>query len=311
MHEDVGHGISVIDTGYLRDRLAALYLLVEGDQAAIIETGTAHSAPRVAEVLAHKGLSPESVRYVIPTHVHLDHAGGASAMLELCPNAELVVHPRGARHMIDPTKLVASAKEVYGEAAFDEMYGEIHAIDESRVQAMEDRGRLALAGRVLEFRDTPGHAKHHFCIYDEASNGWFTGDTFGISYENFLVDGHRFLMPTTTPVQFDPDALVNSIELIMSYEPDFAYLTHFGAIRIEPGHALGLVQQIGDYRDIAEHHADAPDRVAALEKALTDYTLARLDALGAQHLDRLAADPNLKMDMGLNAQGIDVWLGHA
>lgn len=306
MYEDIGHGITVIDTGYLRDRLAALYLLVEADEAAIIETGTAHSAARVSEVLAAKGLAPEQVRFVIPTHVHLDHAGGASALVELCPNAELVVHPRGARHMIDPSKLVASAKEVYGEPAFEQMYGKVRPIDEGRVRTVEDRGCLTLGERVLEFRDTPGHARHHFCIYDAASNGWFTGDTFGVSYENFLINGHRFVVPTTTPVQFDPDALVDSIEVLMSYDPKFAYLTHFGALRIEPGHALGLVQQIGDYRDIAEHHVDDADRVAALERALMDYTLARLDTLGAD--DPAAFEPDLKMDIGLNAQGLDVWL---
>ena len=306
MYEDIGHGITVIDTGYLRDRLAALYLVVEGDEAALIETGTAHTAARVSEVLAAKGLVPEQIRFVIPTHVHLDHAGGASAMLDLCPNAELIVHPRGARHMIDPSKLVASAKDVYGEPAFEQMYGKVEPIDPRRVRTVEDQECLTLGDRVLEFDDTPGHARHHFCIYDAASNGWFTGDTFGVSYENFLIDGHRFVMPTTTPVQFDPDALVTSIERLMSYDPEVAYLTHFGALRIEPGHALGLVQQIGDYRDIAEHHVDDSDRVAVLERALMDYTLARLEALGAD--EPAAFEPDLKMDIGLNAQGLDVWL---
>ena len=155
-------GIYVIDSGYYSKDFAAIYLLRQNNKFAIIETGTNYSVPLVEEALAHNDSSFSEVSYIIPTHVHLDHAGGAGELMKQCQNATLVVHPRGARHLIDPSKLIAGAMAVYGEEKFKEYYGEIIPIDANRVIEAEDNFVLDFDGRELRFIDTPGHARHHF-----------------------------------------------------------------------------------------------------------------------------------------------------
>ena len=165
------HGIHVVDTGFHRPRFDAAYLIVERGRAAFVDTGTNHAVPRLLAALAHVGLEPAAVDWLIVTHVHLDHAGGAGLLLRSLPNAKLVVHPRGARHLIDPAFLVAGATAVYGAAEMARSYGTIVGIDAERVLATADGMTLELAGRPLEFIDTPGHARHHHCIWDAASRG--------------------------------------------------------------------------------------------------------------------------------------------
>ena len=219
-YQDLSHGITVIDAEYGTSGVAALYLMVEGDQVAIIETGTNHSVPLIKEVLESKSLSFSNVRYVIPTHVHLDHAGGAGDLMHYCENAELVIHPFGAAHMIDPSRLEAGTIAVYGEESFSKLYGSIRPINAERVIEAPDGFKLKLNGRELEFLDTPGHARHHFCVVDKTSNGIFTGDTFGLCYPQLTTAEGPFSYATTTPVQFDPDALLISIDRLLSYQPD-------------------------------------------------------------------------------------------
>ncbi|MEJ2114726.1 MAG: MBL fold metallo-hydrolase, partial [Gammaproteobacteria bacterium] len=172
-------GITCIDTMYVCAGHAACYLLEVNGRTAFIDTGTGHSVPYLLETLRLKNLSIEDVDYVIPTHVHLDHAGGAGILMSKLPNAKLVIHPRGAAHMINPKKLIAGATAVYGEEKFYEMFGNILPINEDRVLIAEDCCEIDLNGRTLKFIDTPGHARHHFCVYDKSSSSFFTGDTFG------------------------------------------------------------------------------------------------------------------------------------
>ena len=169
---DYEHGISVIDAHHHRPKLAAFYLIIEGNQAAFIDTGTSHSIPDALDVLARKGLTPKQVAYVIPTHVHLDHAGGAGAMMRRFPNAKLVAHPKGARHLIDPTKLIAGVTAVYSAKVVARDFGEIVPVDAARVMEAPDGFTLDLNGRQLLFLDTPGHARHHFCVVDGHSRGF-------------------------------------------------------------------------------------------------------------------------------------------
>ncbi|MEE8289280.1 MAG: MBL fold metallo-hydrolase, partial [Nitrosomonadaceae bacterium] len=153
---DYDHGISAIDAEYYRTRFAAIHLIVEGSTAALVDTGTSFSVPGVMETLCQRNIAPESVTYVFLTHVHLDHAGGAGEFMHRFPNAKLVVHPRGARHMFDPTKLIESAIAVYGEAEFRRMYGKIRPVEASRIIEASDRFSVELSGRSLLFLDTPG-----------------------------------------------------------------------------------------------------------------------------------------------------------
>ena len=157
--------------------------------------GSNASVERILKVIESRGRSPDEVSHVIVTHVHLDHAGGAGELMARLPNAQFVVHPYGARHMIDPSRLEASARDVYGDEEFDAMYGTLTPIPAERVITMEDGDSLLVGRRPLSFMDSPGHARHHFCVWDEQSSGWFTGDTFGLSYRELDTAERGFHFP--------------------------------------------------------------------------------------------------------------------
>ena len=222
----MSHGIHTIDTGFVRTQFDAAYLIVERGRGAFVDCGTNYSVPRMLDALHDAGLAAGDVDWLILTHVHLDHAGGAGELIAHLPNARLLVHPRGARHMIDPSQLWAGASAVYGESVMETTYGRLRAIPQERVVEAPDGYSVTLAGRKLLCLDTPGHARHHLCVYDETANACFTGDTFGLSYREFDTDKGPFVLPTTTPVQFDPDALHVSIRRLVALKPEAMYLTH-------------------------------------------------------------------------------------
>lgn len=305
---DFEHGISAIDAQFHRPKRAAIHMIVENGEIALIDTGTSSSIPGVIESIQQKNLAPEQVTYVILTHIHLDHAGGASECMRRFPNAKLVVHPRGARHMADPAQLIAGAMAVYGEAEFKRVYGEILPIDASRIIEATDESQISLNGRPLLFIDTPGHARHHNCIYDVQSQSFFTGDTFGVSYREFDVNGLEFVFPTTTPVQFDPDAAHRSIDRIMQYTPRHAYLTHYSRIGNLPHHAELMHQLIDAHVEIALcMKADKTNRQAAIAEALKTLFLQQLDKHGCL-LPQEEISDLLRSDITLNALGLEHWL---
>jgi glyoxylase-like metal-dependent hydrolase (beta-lactamase superfamily II) len=302
------HGISLIDAKYLYPGVVAVYLLQQDDQLAIIETGTANSAANILAVIKSHGFSTDNVNYIIPTHVHLDHAGGAGELMQHCSNAQLVIHPYGARHMIDPSKLIAGTIAVYGEEKFQELYGELKPIDASRVIEAPDNFELMLGQRRLRFLDTPGHARHHFCIYDEGSEGIFTGDTFGLCYQELTTEAGPFIFPTTTPIQFDPPALLQSIDRLMALKPKQMYLTHFGNIEPTDTVVNQLKKRIHHFTQIAlaEMHTNG-DRLQNIEHRLREYLLAELATMQC-HQPVEFCEAFLANDISLNAQGLDIWL---
>jgi len=305
---DYDHGISAIDAEYYRPRFAAIHLIVEGGTVALVDTGTSFSVPGVIETLCQRNLAPESVAYVFLTHVHLDHAGGAGEFMHRFPNAKLVVHPRGARHMVDPTRLIESAMAVYGEAEFRHMYGEIRPVEASRIIEASDRFSIELNGRSLLFLDTPGHARHHYCIFDEQSRSFFTGDTFGISYREFDVDGMEFVFPTTTPVQFDPVAAHISLDRLMSYDPLYAFLTHYSRIGNLIRHASVMHDLIDAYVTIARKNRNhASDGHVLLVRELGELLLQRITIHGCTLPQEKICDL-LSMDVDINARGLESWL---
>lgn len=305
------HGIHTVDAGYLRPGLASIHFIVRDGHVALVDTGTLHSVPHILATLAELGLGPETVEYVIATHVHLDHAGAAGALLACCPNARLVVHPKGARHLIDPAKLMAGSIAVYGEELFHQLYGDIIPAPAERVIEADDGHRIDFHGRVLTFIDTPGHARHHFCIHDSVSNSIFTGDTFGISYREFDVGANEnarpFIFPTTTPVQFEPEALHASIERLLALNPTAAYLTHYGRVTNLPLLAANLHTLIDEFVRLTRAVEGAGEArhdalKAAIEQSLIAAARAHGCTLATEHMRELLAG-----DVELNVQGLLVW----
>jgi glyoxylase-like metal-dependent hydrolase (beta-lactamase superfamily II) len=304
---DYRNGIHAFDAGYVRHQLAAIHLIVDSGRAAFVDTGSNASLPRAQQALRELGLGPESVDYVILTHIHLDHAGGAGAMMRAFPNARLVVHPRGARHMIDPAKLMAATEEVYGRETARTLYGQLLPIPAERVVETRDGLVLPLGGRELAFYDAPGHAKHHVFIHDRAAKGIFTGDTFGIAYRECDVDGRPLLFPSTTPSQFDPADLRASVERMLALEPEAVYLTHFS--RLAPPRPLAdtMLRRLDDFVAIARAAvARGGDATAAIQAELERYFLAAARAHGTT-LDDAAILDLWRMDIDLDAQGLAIW----
>ena len=301
----IANGITVIDSGYYSIDFASIYILRKDNKVAIIETGNYFSVSKIQKALEKDGLSFSDVAYVIPTHVHLDHAGGAGQLMKQCKDAKLIVHPRGARHMIDPQKLIAGATAVYGEQKFKELYGDIIPIEANRVIEAEDNFILDFEGRELKFIDTPGHAKHHFCIWDKQTGTMFTGDTFGISYRDLDKDGVVYIFPSTSPVQFDPKALVESINKIMEYNPHRVCLTHFSAIKPSKQVVEQLIDGIKFVSYLAKKYATHNDAELIIHEKMMDYFLKGLSKIGITDLN--FCRERLELDVKINTQGLIYW----
>jgi len=300
-------GIYCIDAGYYKPQLASIHLIHSQGRIAIVDTGTNYSIPEVSTLLTQLGLNYLHVDYIILTHIHLDHAGGASKLMRLCKNAQLVVHPKGARHMHDPTKLIEGTKAVYGEQAYKKLYGDINSIELTRIIQSEDEQNLNLADRPLSLIHTPGHADHHHCIVDHHSNSVFTGDTLGVSYSALRNESHSFVMPTTTPVQFNPLALHKSIDKVMSYQPQTLYLTHYSALIPSSRIIAGLHEQIDDFVMLTDKAADSGNNLlSTLEHDITEYLVRRcLNEIDS--ISETTAREWITLDARLNAQGLVYW----
>ncbi|MEH6589773.1 MAG: MBL fold metallo-hydrolase [Halioglobus sp.] len=303
-YQDLGSGISCIDADYGAPGMACFYLLEHKGCCVIIETGTSHSLSNLKQCMEDKGLRPEQVRYVVPTHVHLDHAGGAGAMMAIFPEAQLVVHPRGARHLIDPQKLIASSIAVYGEDVFRKLYGDILSVPASRVVEAPDQMVLDVAGRELVLRHTRGHADHHFCVWDALSEGWFSGDMFGVCYQSLRFASGDFVLASTTPTQFCPDQYLQSLALLRSYAPSSMYLTHYGQLSYNDEQCEKLAEQVQGYASLATQLSDQPE---LLESRLFEYCAGLMQRMGAT-LNTRQLSEIIGFDTRLNTQGLKVWL---
>jgi glyoxylase-like metal-dependent hydrolase (beta-lactamase superfamily II) len=305
---EVAPGVVRGDTGYVRPNLAAAYVVRGKRSAAVVETGSSSSVPRILEALAASGVAPADVSHVVVTHVHLDHAGGAGALLRALPGARLVAHPRGARHLVDPSKLVAGTIEVYGEEAFRKLYGELVPIAAERVIEAPDGFAFDLGERPLRVLDAPGHARHHFVLHDEATRGFFTGDAFGISYRETDTAAGPFLFPTTTPVQLDPPALHATIDRMLAERPERMYLTHYGMIAGDvPAFGAALHRAVDEHVRRARAAPPGAGRHEAIRAGLEAQLLEGLAAHGSP----VRRDEALRIfggDLELNAQGLGVWL---
>ena len=304
---DYAHGISALDSGYLRPRLDAIHLIVENGRAAIVDCGANSSVPLVLAALRAKGLSAADVDYLILTHIHLDHAGGAGLLMSQLPAAQLTVHPRGVRHLVDPRQLIDGTVAVYGADHMRELYGEILPVAADRIIETPHETTLSLNGRTLVFYDTPGHARHHVCIHDTKSGHVFTGDTFGLSYREFDCDGRHFVVPTSSPVHFDPVAAHRSVDLIAGLRPEAVYVTHYSQVHEIARLADDMHRLLDAYVALAHTAGPAePTRHARLKAGMIEIVL---DEARRQRwrLSNEAALDVLGGDIELNAQGLAIW----
>jgi glyoxylase-like metal-dependent hydrolase (beta-lactamase superfamily II) len=305
--QPLGNGVHLIDTLYVRPGLAGSHLVVDDGRAAFVDTGPGPAAPRLLAALDELGIGRDQVDYLFLTHVHLDHAGGAGQLMQALPNARAVLHPRGAPHLVDPAKLIAGSIEVYGEERFRQLYGELVPIPAGRVITVEDGMRIRLGRRTFEFIDAPGHAKHHHYPIDLDHREVYSGDNFGICYREFDTAAGPFMLPTTTPVQFDPDAMHATIDRLLSYQPTRIFQTHFGPVDDIERLGRDLHANIVELVRIAREHASAHDRRRRIEEDMFRYFDAGLDAHGHAG-DAAMRHALLDDDVRLNTSGLEVWL---
>ncbi len=295
-----------IDCNYMYPRFAASYLMIEGDSAAFFETNTTRAVPLLLSALKEHHLEPDQVQYIVVTHIHLDHSGGATQLARMCPNATILAHDKAAKHIIDPEKLVKGAISIYGEAEFQRLYGQINGIDPRRVRIMGDGEKLRFGNRALEFIYTAGHAWHHFCIYDSGTEGVFTGDSFGLGYPILNQGGTPFIFPSTSPIGFDAIEARKSIEKILNTGARQVYLTHYGVFEDPGRHAESLLGYIDDMELILNKAIDSKLKGDALERfCLREITRFFEKELGLRGLEYAGPIRDLlKTDLELNAKGI-------
>ncbi len=298
--------VVTVDCEYLEPEHAAAYLLIENGEAVFIDNNTVHAVPLLLDALAHYGLGPSAVRYVIPTHLHLDHGGGTSALVERCPNASVLAHPRAVRHLCEPERLIAGVKAVYGEAEFERLYAPILPIEASRVRGVEDGETLAFGERTFTFMQTRGHANHHICIHDSKSNGVFSGDTFGVNYKAKRPTVLPFILYSTAPTDFDPGEARRSIQRILDTGAQRVYLAHYGELqRVREGAevlfaSIDAMEAILNDAEASGLEGDALQRFceARAERAFRES----IEACGVTLED--GAEHQLAIDVRIGAQGL-------
>lgn len=299
-------GIFAVDAEYLYPGHAAVHIIKHNGRAAFVDTGTNFSVPYLLAALTELEIARDAVDYIFLTHVHLDHAGGAGLLARELPTARVVVHPRGVPHMTDPSALIAASETVYGADRFRRLYGEILPIPAERIVSVQDSYRCDLAGREFELVHTPGHALHHYAIIDAEFASIFSGDTFGLSYREFDTAEGPFIIPTTSPSQFDPDQLISSVDRLMSYAPESIYLTHFSRVTQTTRLAGMLKAQIREFVRMTQEFGPGPNPAEAIRSAMLELWLRLLQQHGSTHT-REEVEKLLKGDLDLNAQGLLIW----
>ena len=300
--------VITLDTGYVTNGLAACYLILEESGCAIVETGTTLNRELILDALKSRGFGPERVRYIFVTHVHLDHAGGAGALMESCPGATLVVHPKGARHLIDPSRLEESSRQVYGDERFERLYGSVIPVPADRLVEGADGQEFPMGNRTIRFLHTPGHATHHGVFFDTLTGGVFTGDAFGLAYPPMQHGDDFFIFPAATPVRFDGEGFLKSMERILSLNPEVLFLTNYGPFLDPVGLGRALEREVRLYMDwISQATADLSlgtmEEVERwLHEKIVEHSRGLYETLGNAWSDPLWK--HVEQDMELNAQGL-------
>ena len=299
--------IFCFDANYFRKNFAAIHFVNQNNKVLIIDTATNHSAKRFLKTLQNMSISLESVEWIVLTHVHLDHAGGAGLLMKMCPNAQLAVHPRGVRHMVNPEKLWASVISVYGEKEAENQYGQLIPVDENRVVAVGEGEVIRFQNRRLQIFDAPGHANHHIVIFDEKSKSFFTGDAFGIAYPELTSEDGEFIFISSTPTQFEPVKFDATIKKILEQKPKSCFLTHFSKITNIEKNGYELLKQIDEYvtitHQVRNNHDNQQERIRVKLFELL-YKKAKKVNL---NISKREFGNLLSLDLSLNAQGLEYW----
>jgi glyoxylase-like metal-dependent hydrolase (beta-lactamase superfamily II) len=219
------------------------YLLTGEKEIAIIDPGPGSTYEALLATLQEINIAPQDVTHLLATHIHLDHAGAIGTLLHHMPNAQVLIHTKGAPHMIDPSKFVASAARIYGER-MQELWGEIEAVPEERVHVIKGGDILNIAGRRLEVHYTPGHAVHHVIFFDVHSGELFAGDAAGVRLQ-----GTDYVRPPTPPPDLDIEAWSSTIDKLKQLRPDVLYLGHFGPTTNPVPHLERLREKLYSWGD--------------------------------------------------------------
>lgn len=301
--QTLGHDIFAIDLfqGGVPGRTCS-YVIRSKDKTAVIDVGSSLDLPRLLSGLSQLGIQREEVDYVIVTHIHLDHAGGTGKLLSVLPRATAVVHPRGARHLIDPSRLIAGARAVYGDR-LETLFGEILPIPKERVLIREDEGTLPLdENRVLSFYHTPGHARHHFTVWDPVSQGLFTGDTVGLRYVPALTGWeHEIIYPSTSPSEFDRQAVESTISRLSRLPVKRIYHTHFGMTEPAELAFARTLQGVREFEERARKVFSPGMDWRMLANSLREYMIEDMQKQG---LPLPPTWDGFELDLELNAKGL-------
>lgn len=299
--------IHIVDSELIRKQFAGTYIVEDSNEVALIEISSANSVNKVLRALENYNICRSQVKYLFVTHIHLDHSSGAGKLLKELPNAKLILQPSGAKHMVDPEKLIAGAIAVYGKDVVTRDYGEILPVPEDRVISCNDGEIFKLGTRELITLYTPGHARHHISIFDNKTKGLFTGDSLGLSYPDLTVNGRRFYQPTTTPTAFEYDKMIESIEKMLTLKPKLIFFTHFG-VSDEPNEvAKQIKKRLKDYKNIVESLKTFDNKeIKSLESKLESYYIRESKLHGVQLKDDKIVEI-FAIDIKLNAMGLLLW----
>jgi glyoxylase-like metal-dependent hydrolase (beta-lactamase superfamily II) len=300
---DLGHEVYQIDTrmaGY--DGITAGYL-IRGDRPCLVETGTAPSAPVVAGALAALGVGPDDLATVVVTHIHLDHAGGTGDIAKLFSAAEVVVHELGARHLADPSRLMASARMVYGDE-LDALFGTLAPTPAERIRPVEATGVIDLgSGRRLESHYSPGHARHHVGLVDSATGDLYVGDAAGI-----YIPETGDMRPATPPPDFDLQVALRSLRLFAELRPTRLLFSHFGPVTTVAETLDRSAEEISVWVEETRHARTAGLNLDHAAAMVADRTRLRYQVLAEGADPELAAKYDRISGAAANVAGIMHWL---
>jgi glyoxylase-like metal-dependent hydrolase (beta-lactamase superfamily II) len=291
----------MIDTGMIGERELNAVYFIPGPSPTLVETGPGADLPIVLAALAELGVEPEDLAHIVVTHIHIDHAGGAGALLRHFPRASVWAHERGVPHLVDPTRLVASTTRTYGEERMQRFFGATEPIAADRVRAVTDGDTIDLGDRTLTVIHTPGHASHHVAFHDDASGVVFTGEAIG----SYLPWGPAF-RPALPPPEVDVEQALASIDRIAETHPTDLLTSHFGPIAAGADGCARAKEEIVAWSEVVRRvlrsePGATPDHVTG---ALRDYAARSFAEETGRSMDGESERYDVMGSVAMNATGL-------